>query len=615
MRPAAYSSAQLLHSKAQQTQRTADVYPLPASTTGLLQRYRTALAELDARPAQYTPRNRPTEAGARLLLQRDIEAADAAARRDRQDQQDTAAAETAAAAELYRQQHEHPLYNTLHRPDLLRYWQGNGTPPQMPTKALDRFTPWITRHSASDEDDVRRFAEALTRASYETLQDHLGEYANRYDPARIEPTEQTEKNLRRTLRAAFRQFNEQAAHILQKVGARREKYVSDLTLRTRRNQLAAQIRWIEATTANDGENTVRLSDCIRTAEARQSELYTLCKGQESYFISQGYTPLFVTVTTPPQYHPAPSYGQTSWDGSTPTDSHQYLTKRWARVRAKLWKKHHIRLDGFRVTEPHKDGAEHWHMMLYLKPEHMEIVADAIDSKFKHSAHAVTYKHDFDKPDPAKDRATAAAYMLKYIIKTLGGDAAEGTSAANDDDFMGEADRADAWRSTWGIRGFQFFGVLGGKITTWRELRRIKTQPEEPDACYLWRSARGGRGHHFIAKVREMLRGASIDDTPPLAIIKEVTEVWTDPDPDTGEAFKTGYKAGRVLGLQINGVQYLTHGSKWTLDTDFSLLNSGDTVIPKYPRATHKKASPIHPPPDGDPQGGAIPSGERGSWHE
>ena len=478
-------------------------------------------------------------------------------------------------ATIARKQRAHPLYNSQHRKKLLENWTSDG--PDVPPLALDGFTDWIARHADASEDDVRQQAEALQTATAGTITDRLGTHADKFFRAK-DPTPRTERNFRRTLRSAYRQFNEQAAHILNLVqrGSGQE-YVSNTTRNNRKWQLAAQQKWIDATTVSNGETTAKLTDCIRTAEHRYSELYTLVKGQESYFTSQGRVALFVTLTTPAEYHPSPSHGRNQWDGSSVRDSHQWFNDNWQCMRADL-AKHGIRLDGFRVTEPHKDGSEHWHLMTYVKKSQLATIKSTFLDYFGHSEHSVKFKADFSKNVEEK-KATAASYMLKYLIKTINSGAAEGTSAANDEKFSQEADAADAWRSTWNIRGFQFFGVLFGKQTLWRELRRLEEQPEEKDAKTLWRAARGGRAHLFIACIKEQ--------EPALATLREVITEWTDPDLETGETFPIEKKGrGRVVGVAVNQVQYITHTSKWTLETDYRALNDEFcevTVIHKNPR--------------------------------
>lgn len=561
----------------------------PRTTASLLSIYRKTLKELDDREALYTPHRRPTNTASALLIYRDIEDTDQLerARKSARDR------EKAELRDKLLKQRKHPLFHTHHRPHLIKIWDTTGEP-TTPEKALINFPRWLQQHASATEEDIREQAIQLEKAHTLTIKDRLGIYANRFFREK-DPTELTEKNLKRALRTAFRQYNEQAASILGIVGKYGQQYVSDHTRGTRRHQLSKQQKWIEATTltAPDGHK-VPLADVIRTPEHRFSELYTLVKGQEQYFTNQGFIPVFITLTSPPAFHPNPSHGKKSWNGASPRESHEWFNANWQNTRAALAKEG-IRLDGFRVTEPHKDGAEHWHILAYIKTENISTVIETLKTYFSHSKSAVKYITDFTDADAGtKGKATPASYMLKYLIKTISSEASTGTTAANDQTFKNDAAAVDAWRSTWGIRGFQFFGQLFGKQTLWRELRRLETQPEEDTARKLWRAARGGRGAVFISLL--------ITEQPELSAIYEQKEVWLTPDPATGETEKTT-KKGRLVGVEINQVPYITHKTKYELSTDNSIFNEGFpsvTVIPKDPRGLDTPAETTASPPNSDP---------------
>jgi len=468
----------------------------------------------------------------------------------------------------------HPLFRTHHRKVLLkRFWYAQQIPTRT-TAALAPYTPWILQHGDMDNETIREMVKYETpKWSKETWNERLGSLAP--------DGEITPRKARMSLRRATRRFNESAAHVLKLVGKTGRPYVSQHTREHRDQQLQLQQRWIQATKAIKEDGTVfELTDCVRSERERFAELYALIKGQETYFTAKKHVPTFITLTAPATFHINPSHGEDQWDGSSPTKTQAWFTEQWARARAALAKKN-IRLEGVRVAEPHKDGTPHWHLMLYLTTGQLPIVREVILEYFGHSPHAVEIKADFTNPKKGK-RATAASYMLKYIIKTVRFAASSGTSAVGDLFLSAEADDTDAWRATWGIRGFQFFGTLFGKQTLWRELRRLETQPDEPTAKRLWRAARGTRAHDFIATLAET--------DPDLAAIRETK--WTEPDAETGEIFKT---KGRVVGVQIQCVPYITRGSKWTLETDYSLLNEMVTVIHRDPRGGN--SGKPEPPPN------------------
>jgi len=558
----------------------------------LTPRQREALEEWDNRPPEFTPRRQITPAGAALLYRPDLD--DMAEREAREARE----AERRAARELRERQRQHPLYNTHHREQLLRTWKEHGEPP-MPPKALHGFTEWIMRHADALEDDVRRHAEALTKSTDKTILERLGKYADGFYREK-NPTEITQRNMRRALRAAFRQFNEMAAHILHLVGHHGQRYVSNENLKTRRNQMHKQQLWIQATKV-DGphlKKPIALEKCIRTFEARAAELYSLSKGLETYMTEKGRVALFVTITAPARFHPNPFMGQRSWDGSSVTDSHVWFTQRWARVRTDI-KNRDIRMDGMRVTEPHRDGSEHWHILIYARPDNITTIKAAITRRFMHSPNAIRFEQVSCTNTDGK-KASPASYMQKYILKaitTIPTSTTTGTETGTEEHDTSGAEAADAWRSTWGIRGFQFFGVLYGKQTLWREMRRMEKQPDEPSARRLWRAARGTRAHDFIA--------ALDDDRPEVATIREQVTTWAPPNPTTGEIEPDGYKAGRILGIVVNGQRYMTRpATPCNIITDYTAMqdpyfvskNNDYTVIHSCPSASLRSPSSCKKPP-------------------
>jgi hypothetical protein len=582
--------------------------PAPASFEALKRKYADALREFDERPPEFVPRRRITAAGVALLYSPDLDdIAERAAREARE-------AERQAARELRERQRQHPLYNTHHRDQLIQHWEQRGEP-TMPPKALDGFTQWIMRHANALEDDVRQYAKTLERSHKATIIERLGKYADGFYRDK-NPTELTQRNIRRALRSAFRQFNEQAAHILGIVGHNGQKYISRDNLLTRKEQLRKQKSWINASTVEGPhlKQPLPLAACIRTIEARIAEMYALNKGLEKYmFSAKGRTALFVTLTAPAYFHPNPTNGQNSWDGSSVTDSHEWFTKTWARFRTDL-KNKGINIDGMRVTEPHKDGSEHWHVLMYVKPDDLPTVKAAIQRRFKHSERAVTFSEEAPDDKESK-KASPASYMMKYITKGITPEDEE--EEDNDTppitrkpmtpeeikkkNTKASAAAADAWRATWGVRAFQFFGILYGKQTLWRELRRLQEQPDEPTARRLWRAARGTRAHDFIA--------ALDTDAPEIATIRETVATWTAPDPDTGEARPDGYKAGRIIGVQINDTQYRTRAAKaCNIVTDFASMQDPHnynginkyTVIPSDPRGMEGFPDFDHGPPGAPP---------------
>ena len=187
---------------------------------------------------------------------------------------------------------------------------------------------------------------------------------------------------------------------------------------------------------------------------------------------------FYTITAPSRYHSVYSQGGfiTKWNGSSPRDTQRYLLPFWARIRAAL-SREEIHVYGFRVVEPHHDGTPHWHMLLFMLPEHRERVqqimrehaskedADELELLRRRAKRVFTLSLSI--PPKAAQRVTVLNTFPK--IST----ASQWTAKKDDETGSNMRDMAKAvcaWASRWRIRQFQQIG--GAPVTVWRELRRL-----------------------------------------------------------------------------------------------------------------------------------------------
>ncbi|XYX41300.1 replication endonuclease [Candidatus Erwinia dacicola] len=214
---------------------------------------------------------------------------------------------------------------------------------------------------------------------------------------------------------------------------------------------------------------------------RRRELMTRMRGFEDVANETGCVGVFYTLTAPSKYHAVYSQGGfiSQWNGSSPKDTQRYLCNVWSKIRAAL-SREGIHLFGFRVVEPHHDGTPHWHMLLFMEPEHKQRVYDimaryarAEDAHEMNTPEARKARFHAEDIDPSKGSATG--YIAKYISKNIDGYAMDGEKDDETGANMRDMAKAvSAWASRWSIRQFQQIG--GAPVTVWRELRRLK------DAC-------------------------------------------------------------------------------------------------------------------------------------
>lgn len=218
---------------------------------------------------------------------------------------------------------------------------------------------------------------------------------------------------------------------------------------------------------------------------RRGELMTRIRGFEECADVLRHVGMFFTITCPSKFH---SVGGTNakYNGATPRDAQAYLVAVWARIRAALHRAG-IRPYGFRIAEPHSDGCPHWHLLLFVAPEHVERMDAAV------RAHALD--EDGDEAGAQANRVklvrieagkgTAAGYIAKYVSKNIDGAGVgdhktfeNGTTYIIAPDLFGSMEltpsaRVTYWSQVWGIRQFQQIG--GAPIGIWRELRRVKAE--------------------------------------------------------------------------------------------------------------------------------------------
>ncbi|WP_179038393.1 replication endonuclease [Limnobaculum xujianqingii] len=211
---------------------------------------------------------------------------------------------------------------------------------------------------------------------------------------------------------------------------------------------------------------------------RRVELMVRMRGFEDLADELGCVGEFYTITAPSKYHAVRSSGgfNQKWNGSSPRDTQKYLCNVWARIRAAL-SREDLRVFGFRVVEPHHDGTPHWHMLLFMPPEHVDAVRDIMcyharidDSEELQSDRALKARFHVEPID--KEKGSATGYIAKYISKNIDGFALDGeTDNETGQDLKGMSKSITAWSSRWKIRQFQQIG--GAPVTVWRELRRVR----------------------------------------------------------------------------------------------------------------------------------------------
>lgn len=312
---------------------------------------------------------------------------------------------------------------------------------------------------------------------------------------------------RRQLRRAQvrkREAQEQArGHIC----ARNMPYVHDVTVGRWAARQEANRAMLEQTEIENAEgDVITLWDAVQASTSnksiRRGELMTRIRGCEEWATEAGMVGIFTTNTLPSRFHASLFCGgkNPNFDGSTPRDGQGWLSKTWARARAKI-QRQKIRVFGFRVAEPHHDGCPHWHMLLWVDASQAQQLQEVLRGCWlQHEGDeygAQQYRFKAEAIDPA--RGGAVAYVAKYISKNIDDFGSVGEEGHFDQygdqreliEGGNKARRVTAWASAWGIRQFQPIGQP--PVTVWRELRRIDA------GMVLGSSKRMQRAHEAVHK--------------------------------------------------------------------------------------------------------------------
>lgn len=359
---------------------------------------------------------------------------------------------------------------------------------------------------------------------------------------------------RRNLRKKFNRGLEKAALSINLVNKKRGKYVSDENLKSFQQQTARNINILRRLeVVNELDQVYSLESIVESSlsnpAVRRAELMARIHGIEQYAKEQGLVGEFYTITCPSRMHAALSKSSArnpKFDGTTALEAQKYLTRLWSQIRAKL-ARDNLTVFGIRVVEPHHDGAPHWHLLLFMRPEHSAAVTNILrDYALRESPDEPGAKlHRFTRKQIDWERGTATGYIAKYISKNIDG-AGLGSSEVS------ESLRVRAWASLHGVRQFQFIG--GPSVGIWREMRRMSVASTPNDSLIreAVKAADGGDWKSYIG----VTGGIQIKNSQrQLQLLK----VWSDKEGRYGEP--RGYVTQGVVYENIN---YLSRVHTWSI---------------------------------------------------
>jgi hypothetical protein len=281
----------------------------------------------------------------------------------------------------------------------------------------------------------------------------------------------TFRRLRNIIRRIARKQRE--IHLMKnrKIGENGQVYCSEELLKYQHEKDIEQQDYVENTEVifkdekTGEEHSIPLSQFALTDERKASEIYMKVKDLEKIAESKGYVALFTTFTCPAEFHSNPSNGRNCWNGSTPRDASDWLSKRLVALN-KDRERHEIETLGMWCKEAHKDQCVHMHSMFFVRPDQTDDLISLIHKHYSHSENAVRIvrisKEEAQKI--GKKAASPASYITKYVIKSLR-------------DKSDEAMKNKAVARLWNYHMYGFFGKT--KSVLWRTFDRFfNKEPHE-----------------------------------------------------------------------------------------------------------------------------------------
>lgn len=371
------------------------------------------------------------------------------------------------------------------------------------------------------------------------------------------------------------------------INRRNQLYASDLAVSQRRSKQSETNRWLkDRVVISDTGVQLNLWEARQRSQAnpalRRAELMTRMRGFEEVAKAAGHVADFYTLTCPSAYHRMHAHGEPnqSYAGHSVRDAQGWLTKMWARARAKL-KRMSVVLYGFRVAEPHHDSTPHWHMVLFCPSHHQSDVRRVLReywlSEGGSDLGAEDHRIKFKAIDEHK--GTAAGYLAKYVAKNIDGFQVGGDLEANENTQATETcARVTAWATRHGIRQFQQIG--GPAVTVWRELRRLRVAGAFPVIEAARVCADSGDWAGFIAALGGIQAGRS-----------SVVGLWTEL---TGEINQYDELRGpQIVGINAGPLEKVkTRTAVWRIEKISSLSGSALGPVTITVRGAPESGAPV-----------------------
>lgn len=166
------------------------------------------------------------------------------------------------------------------------------------------------------------------------------------------------------LSSQIRQNREQIKKITGMIG-KSQLYVSDVALAEQKKcrQKITRVPSKQSCDFKRNRRRIFTKNLEKKDQRKFSEIYCILNGMDKYAIKHNLDTAMITITLPPEYH----YSSASVNHKTPTEGGKLLLKNWSSC-AKAFNKLKDFYFAFRLTDLHKDGTPHLHILIHFNKE-------------------------------------------------------------------------------------------------------------------------------------------------------------------------------------------------------------------------------------------------------
>ncbi|MDR3644367.1 MAG: replication endonuclease [Clostridia bacterium] len=289
--------------------------------------------------------------------------------------------------------------------------------------------------------------------------------------------------IRREIRTEIRRTRAQIDAVLLRIGGRQRGpvrkpiYASAEATAARRSQKQAEKDRLDGMWMTNGHDIINLGKAAESrAKSRRTQAYVMQLGLDALAREQGLTPVFLTLTVPPAYHPNPRIGCRSFDPACgPVAGRRHLSTLWRDFRKALWDADIKPPFGVKVGELHQDGAPHLHALLYVTADDIDTVRDLLDL-------TLPWQTARRGRLIVVDGCAAASYVFPYLFDALsgpdddpGGEAQAAGISADDRHMKAKVKFKDALAAGCadiGMRRLAWIGLERGALGTWQRIHHV-----------------------------------------------------------------------------------------------------------------------------------------------